>query len=621
MATTERPSPTPRSVEKLDHVVIRFAGDSGDGMQVTGNQFSSTSAAVGNDIATLPDFPAEIRAPAGTLPGVSGFQVNFASSDIFTPGDAPDVLIAMNPAALKVNLPDLKRGGILIVNKDAFGKKDLDKAGYAVNPLEDGSLDGFRLYQVELSRLTKLALESTQLTPREVERCKNFYALGLAYWLYGRPLEPSLRYIEDKFKKTPQYAEANTLALKAGHLFGEVSEMFQTRYEVPPATLPPGTYRNIAGNTALALGAIAAANRAGIQLFLGSYPITPASDILHEMSRYINYGVITFQAEDEIAAITSAIGASFGGSLGMTTTSGPGVALKTEAIGLATMVELPLLICNIQRGGPSTGLPTKTEQADLFQALFGRNSETPVPVIAAQSPGDCFYAAYEAARIALKYMTPVFCLSDGYLANGSEPWLLPDLAKLPEMVTRVRTEPEGFLPYNREPGTYARDWALPGTAGLEHRIGGLEKQDGTGNVSYDPMNHEHMVRLRALKVASVVQDVPDCRVDGAESGELLFVGWGSTYGAITGAVRRLRAQGRSVGHAHLRWLNPLPKNLGDVLKRWKRVIVPEMNLGQLTFVLRGKYLVDAICLSKVQGRPFTEAEIIDKANEVLGEGK
>ncbi len=618
MSTTEKTSSPERRIEKLDHVVIRFAGDSGDGMQVTGNQFSSTSAAVGNDIATFPDFPAEIRAPAGTLPGVSGFQINFASTDIFTPGDAPDVLVAMNPAALKVNLGDLKRGGIIIANRDAFEKKDLDKAGYASNPLDDGALEGYRLFQVDLSRLTKVALEATGLTSREVERCKNFFALGLTYWLYGRPLEHSIRYIEAYFAKKPQYVEANVLALKAGYTYGEATEVFQTTYEVPPAKLPPGKYRNIAGNSALTLGAIAAANHAGVKLFLGSYPITPASDILHEMSKYLNYGVITFQAEDEIAAIASAIGASFGGALGMTTTSGPGVALKTEAIGLATMVELPLLIANIQRGGPSTGLPTKTEQADLFQALFGRNSEAPIPVIAAQSPSDCFLAAYEAARIALKYMTPVFILSDGYLANGSEPWLLPDLAKLPKMVTRFRTDPDGFQPYDRDPATYARPWAVPGTPGMQHRIGGLEKEDGSGNVNYDPLNHEKMVRLRAQKVASVVQDVPDVEVMGAQSGDLLIVGWGSTYGSITGALRRLRAEDRSVGQIHLRWLNPLPKNLGEVLKRFKRVIVPEMNLGQLTFVLRGRYLVDALCLSKVQGRPFTEIEIIEKAHEVLG---
>ncbi|MFN0149131.1 MAG: 2-oxoacid:acceptor oxidoreductase subunit alpha [bacterium] len=622
MSTTERKSSSPeRRIEKLDHVVIRFAGDSGDGMQVTGNQFSSTSAAVGNDIATFPDFPAEIRAPAGTLPGVSGFQINFASSDIFTPGDAPDVLVAMNPAALKVNLGDLKRGGIIIANRDAFEKKDLDKAGYASNPLDDGALEGYRLFQVDLSRLTKVALESTGLTSREVERCKNFFALGLTYWLYGRPLDHSIRYIEAYFAKKPQYVEANVLALKAGYTYGEATEVFQTTYEVPPAKLVPGKYRNIAGNSALTLGAITAANHAGVKLFLGSYPITPASDILHEMSKYLNYGVITFQAEDEIAAVASAIGASFGGSLGMTTTSGPGVALKTEAIGLATMVELPLLIANIQRGGPSTGLPTKTEQADLFQALFGRNSEAPIPVIAAQSPSDCFLAAYEAARIALKYMTPVFILSDGYLANGSEPWLLPDLSKLPKMVTRFRTDPNGFQPYDRDPATYARPWAVPGTPGMQHRIGGLEKEDGSGNVNYDPLNHEKMVRLRAQKVASVVQDVPDVEVMGAQSGDLLLVGWGSTYGSITGALRRLRAEDRSVGHVHLRWLNPLPKNLGDVLKRFKRIIVPEMNLGQLTFVLRGRFLVDALCLSKVQGRPFTEIEIIEKAHEVLGEMK
>jgi 2-oxoglutarate ferredoxin oxidoreductase subunit alpha len=619
MSTTEKTDAKPRRVERLDEVIIRFAGDSGDGMQVTGNQFTATSAVVGNDIASFPDVPAEIRAPAGTLPGVSGFQVHFASKDIFTPGDAPDVLVAMNPAALKVNLGDLKRNGTIIINKDSFGPKDLEKAGYKTNPLEDGSLEGFRVISLDLTRLTKTALESTGLSSREMERCKNFFSLGIMYWLYGRPLEPTLRFIEEQFKKNPKYVEANTLALKAGYTFGEATEVFQITYEVPPAALPPGEYRNISGNSALALGAIVAARKAGLQLYLGSYPITPASDILHEMSRYANFGVCAVQAEDEIAAVTSSLGAAFAGALAMTTTSGPGVALKTEAIGLATMVELPLVIANIQRGGPSTGLPTKTEQADLFQALFGRNSEAPVPVIAARTSGDCFYAMYEAARIALKYMTPVILLSDGYLANGSEPWLIPDLTTLPAMVTRNRTDPEGFQPYLRDAATYARPWAIPGTPGLQHRIGGLEKEDGSGNVSYEPLNHEKMVRIRAQKVASVVQDVPDVQVAGRESGDLLFVGWGSTHGAITAATRRLHAEGASVGHAHLRWLNPLPKNLGAVLKRWKRVVVPEMNMGQLAFVLRGKFLVDALSLSKVQGRPFTESEIVEKAHEVLGE--
>jgi 2-oxoglutarate ferredoxin oxidoreductase subunit alpha len=618
MSIQERAVSGERKVERLEGVIIRFAGDSGDGMQLTGSQFTATSAVVGNDIATFPDFPAEIRAPAGTLPGVSGFQVHIAAKDIFTPGDAPDVLIAMNPAALKVNLGDLKRGGTIVANQNAFAPKDLEKAGYAANPLEDGSLDGYRVIPVELSRLTKDALASTGLTSRETERCKNFFALGLMYWVYGRPLDQTLRFIEVQFKKNPKYVEANTLALKAGYTFGEATEVFQTTYEVPPATLPPGKYRNISGNSALALGAIAAARKAGLTLYLGSYPITPASDILHEMSKYLNYGVLTVQAEDEIAAITSAIGASYGGCLAMTTTSGPGVALKTEAIGLATMVELPIVVANIQRGGPSTGLPTKTEQADLFQALYGRNSEAPVPVIAAQSPGDCFAAMYEAARIALKYMTPVILLSDGYLANGSEPWLLPDLSTFPPITTTRRTDPAGFMPYQRDPKTYARPWAVPGTPGLAHRIGGLEKEDGTGNVSYDPMNHEKMVRLRAQKVASVVQDVPDATVFGGDSGDLLLVGWGSTYGALTGATRALLAEGRSVGHLHLRWLNPLPKNLGAVLKKWKRVAVAEMNLGQLVWVLRAKYLVDALSISKVQGRPFAEREIVDKAHEILG---
>jgi 2-oxoglutarate ferredoxin oxidoreductase subunit alpha len=617
--TVDTKSTGTRNVQRLERVVIRFAGDSGDGIQLTGSQFTATSAVAGNDLATLPDYPAEIRAPAGTLPGVSGFQISFASTDIYTPGDAPDVLVAMNPAALKVNLPDLRPNGVLIVNEDAFAEKDLDKAGYTVNPLEDGSLDKFQLFKVPLSKLTRTALEGVGLATRDVDRSKNFFALGMMYWLYNRPPETTKRWIRENFKNNAVLAEANLKALQAGYSYSEATEIFQQTYDVPPAPLAPGRYRNVSGNQALALGFIAASKKSGLPLFQGSYPITPASDILHELSRYKNFGVTTFQAEDEIAAIGATIGASFAGSLAITTTSGPGVALKSEAIGLATMVELPLVICNIQRGGPSTGLPTKTEQADLFQALYGRNSEAPVPVLAAATPGDCFAIAYEAARIAIKYMTPVFVLTDGYLANGSEPWKLPGVEDLPEIPVRFRTDPEGFRPYQRDPGTLARPWAVPGTPGLEHRVGGLEKQDGTGNVSYDPLNHELMVKLRAEKIARIVMEVPDVEVFGDPGGgDLLVVGWGSTYGAIHGAVRQKRSEGRSVSHVHLRHLNPMPGNLGDVLGRFRKVLVPEMNMGQLSFVLRGRYLVDAQGLNKIQGRPFTEAEIAARIDALVG---
>jgi 2-oxoglutarate ferredoxin oxidoreductase subunit alpha len=607
-----------KSVETLESVVIRFAGDSGDGMQLTGSQFTQTSAAFGNDLATLPDFPAEIRAPAGTLPGVSGFQIHFSSADISTPGDAPDVLVAMNPAALKVNLGDLKPGGVVIVNTNAFGAADLKKAAYATSPLEDHTLDGYRVFRIELSRQTRLALEGTGLDTRSIDRCKNFYALGVMYWLYGRPLDQTIRWIDEKFAKDPALKDANQLALKAGYTFAEATELFQVSYTVPPARLAPGRYRNISGNSALALGLIAASEKSGLKMLLGSYPITPASDILHEISHYKNFHVATFQAEDEIAAIGAAIGASFTGWLGVTTTSGPGVALKTEAIGLATMAELPLVICNIQRGGPSTGLPTKTEQADLLQALFGRNSEAPVPVVAAMTPSDCFQAVYEACRIAVTYMTPVIFLSDGYLANGAEPWRLPDVAQLPPIQVSFRTDPEGFQPYQRDPQTLARPWAVPGTPGLEHRIGGLEKEDVTGNVSYDALNHEKMVRLRAEKIERVAAIVPPQTVEGDPSGEILIVGWGSTYGAIRAATEQLRRQGTRVGHAHLRYLNPLPTNLGEVLHRFRQVLVPELNMGQLRLVLRAKFLVDAHGLNKIQGRPFTEGEILGKVDEILG---
>jgi 2-oxoglutarate/2-oxoacid ferredoxin oxidoreductase subunit alpha len=609
--------PPQRKRETLEHAVIRFCGDSGDGMQITGSQFTNTVALYGNDLATLPDFPAEIRAPAGTLPGVSGFQVHFSSDDVYTPGDSVDALIAMNPAALKTNLPDLKPNGILIVNLDDFGETDLRKAQMSSNPLEDHSLDGYRLFPVELTKLTRAALKDLGLDNKSVDRCKNFFALGMCYWLYNRSMDTSLRWIEDKFKAKPQLVQANRQAMQAGYSYCEATEAFQITYEIPPAKLSPGTYRNISGNTALAMGFVAASQKSGLTLFQGSYPITPASDILHELSAYKNFGVITFQAEDEIAAITAAIGAAYGGALGITTTSGPGMALKTEALGLAVAVELPLVICDIQRGGPSTGLPTKTEQADLLQALYGRNSEAPIPVLAPATPGDCFWIALEASRIAIKYMVPVIILSDGYLANGAEPWKIPNVADLPEIPVKFEKNPEGFRPYKRDPQTLARPWAIPGTPGLEHRIGGLEKQDVTGNVNYEPLNHERMVRLRAEKVAAIVQDVPDVVPAGDESGDLLIVAWGSTYGPVTGALRSQRAKGRRIGHVHLRHLNPLPKNLGDVLMRYDQVLVPEMNMGQLVMLLRAKYLVDAKGYNKIQGKPFKQSEIERKIEELL----
>jgi 2-oxoglutarate ferredoxin oxidoreductase subunit alpha len=602
----------------LQQAVIRFCGDSGDGMQITGSQFTNTAAVFGNDLATFPDFPAEIRAPAGTLPGVSGFQINFSSTDVYTPGDIVDVLVAMNPAALKTNVADLKAGGILIVNVDNFKDTDLKKAQMTSNPLEDHSLDGYRLFRVELTKLTRAALRDLGLDAKSMDRCKNFFALGMCYWLYNRPMDTTYRWLDDKFKSKPVLAEANKLAMKAGYAYCDATEAFQVRYEVPPARLGPGTYRNISGNTALALGFVAAARKSGLMLFQGSYPITPASDILHELSMFKEFGVLTFQAEDEIAAVTAAIGAAYSGALAITTTSGPGMALKMEAIGLAIATELPLVICDIQRGGPSTGLPTKTEQADLFQAVFGRNSEAPVPVLAASTPGDCFWIALEASRIALKYMVPVIVLSDGYLANGAEPWRIPTVEDLPEIPVKFRTETEGFFPYLRDPQTLARPWAIPGTPGLEHRIGGLEKQDVTGNVNYEPLNHERMVRLRAAKVEAVAQEIPDVVPAGDPDGDLLLVGWGSTYGSITAALRAQREKGRRVGHVHLRHLNPLPRNLGAVLARYKKVVVPEMNMGQLVWMLRAKYLVDAQGFNKIQGKPFKQAEIEGKIEEVLG---
>ena len=604
--------------EVIDQAVIRFAGDSGDGMQITGSQFTNTVALYGNDIATFPDYPAEIRAPAGTVPGVSGYQLNFSSGEVHTPGDAIDVLIAMNPAALKVNIGDLKPNGIAIVNSDAFKEGDLRKAHLTTNPLEDHSLDKFRVFPVELHRLTRSALQHLGLDAKAMDRCKNFFALGMCYWLYNRSMEPTVRWIDDKFTKKPLLAEANKLALKAGYSYCEATEAFQISYEIPPAQLSPGLYRNLSGNQALALGFVTAAHKAGLKLFLGSYPITPASDILHELSHYKDFGVLTFQAEDEIAAITSSIGASYAGALAITTTSGPGMALKTEALGLAVMTELPLVVCDIQRGGPSTGLPTKTEQADLLQALFGRNSEAPIPVLAAATPADCFWIAVEASRIALKYMVPVIILSDGYLANGAEPWRIPGVDEIPGIAVHFTTNPEGFLPYKRNPETLARPWAVPGTPGLEHRIGGLEKQDVTGNVNYEPLNHEKMVRIRAAKIDAIVQDVPNVLPSGDLEGDLLLVSWGSTYGSITQAVKAERAKGRKLGHLHLRYLNPLPANLGDILKRYRKVLVPELNMGQLLWVLRAKYLVDAVGLNKIQGRPFKQNELEQKIEELLG---
>jgi len=609
--------PPKAKVTEIDTVVIRFVGDSGDGMQLTGTQFADTTAMVGNDLATLPDFPAEIRAPAGTLAGVSGYQISFSSHDIKTPGDQPNVLVAMNPAALKTNIADLEEGGSLIVDTDAFTDGNLAKAGCKTNPLKDGSLVGFRVFDLPLTALTLQAVAETGLSGRQATRCKNFFALGLVFWLYERPVDYTREWIEKKFKGHEQMAKANTLALLAGYNYADTTEVFTNHFRVRKAQLAPGTYRKITGNEATATGFIAASLLSGRPLFYGSYPITPASDILHELSRFKNYPVKTFQAEDEISAIGSAIGAAYGGALGLTGTSGPGVALKSEAIGLAVMTELPLVIANIQRGGPSTGLPTKTEQADLLQAVHGRNGECPVAVVAPATPADCFSMAIEAFRIATRYMTPVFFLSDGYLGNGAEPWRIPTHAELPKFEVEFRTEKEGFQPYLRDPKTLARPWAVPGTPGLEHRIGGLEKEDITGNVSYDPLNHEHMVRLRAEKIARIAADIPHVEVLGKDSGPLLVVGWGSTYGAITSAVEELQAKGRPVSSIHLRYLNPFPANLGDVLKRFEKVLVPELNLGQLSLLIRARYLVDAVGLNKVQGKPFRVSEITRAIEELL----
>ncbi len=608
-----------KDFQQLSDVTVRFAGDSGDGMQLTGTQFSDTTAWIGNDLNTLPDYPAEIRAPAGTLYGVSGFQLHFSSTDIHTPGDTADVLVAMNPAALKKNLPDIRKNGTIIVNSDSFDSKNLKLAHYDANPLEDDSLSGYDVHEVPITSLTSNALEGLPLSPKEVSRCKNFFALGLMYWLYDRPLGNTEEWIKSKFKNKPDYIEANTKALQAGHKFGEMTEIFTTRYKVKPAKLPKGIYKNISGNEATALGFLTASVKSGLPLFLGSYPITPASEILQYLSSYKSFGVKTFQAEDEIAGITSAIGASFAGHLSITTTSGPGLALKTEAIGLAVMTELPLIIINVQRGGPSTGLPTKTEQADLLQALYGRNGEAPVCVLSARTPRDCFYMAIEAARIALKYMTPVILLTDGYLANGSEPWKIPHVDDIPEIKIKLETKSEGFHPYTRDKNL-ARPWAVPGTPNLEHRIGGLEKSNIYGNVSYDPDNHDNMVKLRAEKVKNIVNDIPDLKVNGDQSGELLVLGWGSTYGAIKEAVVKANTGGLKVSQAHLRYINPLPKNTEAVLRGFKKILIPEINLGQLSKLIRSEFLIPVQQLNIVRGLPLKVNDILEKITELLGGG-
>lgn len=619
MATNPGGVPLQKSTQERESVVIRFAGDSGDGMQLTGTRFTSESVLAGNDVGTLPDFPAEIRAPTGTLYGVSAFQINFSNKNVYTPGDDLDALVCMNPAALKTNLADLKQNGILIVDPSEFSSANLRKAEYEANPLEDNSLDKYQVYQVEVTKMTTLALKDTGLPNRSVMRSRNFFALGVVSWLYNRPIEPTLEWIQQRFGKNKAVAEANTLAIKGGYNLGENTDMFASSYEIKPAQIDPGTYRNITGNSATALGFVVAAQKAGLPLFLGSYPITPASDVLHELAEYKNYNVTTFQAEDEIAGVGSALGAAFGGALAITTTSGPGMNLKAETLGLAASVELPMVVTNIQRAGPSTGMPTKPEQTDLLQALYGRHGETPLPVIAASTPADCFYAAFEAARIAIKYMTPVILLTDGFLANASEPWLLPSVADLQDIEVEFRTDPEGFFPYLRDEQTLARPWVKPGTPGLEHRIGGIEKDYLTGNISYAPANHEQMVRVRHQKVTRITREIPPTKVHGPERGKLLVLGWGSTYGAIAAAVEDAQAQGHTVAHAHLRHLNPLPADLGDVLGRYDRVLVPEMNMGQLLKLVRAEYLIDAIGLNKIQGRPFKVSEVATRIARLLEE--
>ena len=615
--TTEAPQRETPAQKLLERVTIRFAGDSGDGMQLTGTQFTRTAATFGNDISTFPDFPAEIRAPAGSLPGVSGFQLSFSSTEIHTPGDAPDVLVAMNPAALKANLGELPAGGALIVNEDAFTAQNLSKVGYASNPLSDGSLKQWNVFSVPVSTLNSRALEGLGLTNKQVDLTKNFFALGLMFWLYERDMAATIKWIDEKFSKRPEIAEGNKRALKAGYNFGETTEIFHERYIVPPAKLPAGHYRNITGNEAAALGFVAASRLAGRDLFYGSYPITPASDILHQLAGYKNFGVKTFQAEDEIAAIGAAIGAAYGGAMGLTASSGPGIALKSEAMGLAVMVELPLVVVDVQRAGPSTGMPTKNEQADLLQLMFGRNSDSPIPIVAPATPGECFQYAVEAWRLALKYMTPVAFMSDAFLASGAEPWRIPNPDDLPAIAVPNRTEREKFYPYSRDPETLARPWAVPGTPGLEHRIGGLEKADILGNVSYDPDNHHRMQLLRQAKVAGIAKDIPPLEVFGPAEGDLLVLGWGSTYGAIRSAVERLQGKGVSVAHAHLRYLNPFPANTEAVVKAYKRVLIPEVNLGQLLMLIRAKYLVDAVGYNRVRGKPFRIAELEAEAERVI----
>ena len=602
---------------QADRVVIRFAGDSGDGMQLTGDRFTSVSASFGNDLATMPDFPAEIRAPAGTIAGVSAFQIHFSDHDILTPGDQPGVLVAMNPAALKANLKDLTRGGLLIVNSDAFEDRALEKVGYSANPLTDGSLEGYQVVQIPMTSMTVEAVKEVGVSKKEADRSKNMLALGVICWMYSRPLEPTIAWLEKKFAKKPQIAQANVAALKAGHAFGETAEL--VAYEVKPATLAPGRYRRITGNQAIAFGLIAASVHAKLPLFLGSYPITPASDILHELSRHKNFGVRTVQAEDEIAAVSMAIGASFGGHIGVTTTSGPGLDLKSEALGLALSLEIPLILIDIQRGGPSTGLPTKTEQSDLLHAMYGRHGEAPLPIVAAYSPPSCFWAAIESARIALKYMTPVILLSDGYLANGAEPWRIPSVDKLPDISVQFASQPnagEDFWPYLRDETTLARPWAIPGTPGLEHRVGGLEKADGTGNISYDPENHQLMTLLRQAKIKAIEEDIEPLEWDGDDGAKVLVLGWGSTYGAIGAACRRLRARGKKIARAHLKHLNPMPKNTGEVLGRFETVVIPEMNMGQLSRLIRAEFLIDTISINQVKGLPFRAGDLEERLLEL-----
>lgn len=615
---TDTVLPIHKEVEEKEEVVIRFCGDSGDGMQLTGSRFTDTTAFLGNDLATLPDYPAEIRAPAGSLAGVSGYQIHFSSKDIRTPGDAPDVLVAMNPAALKTNIADLKEGGSLIANSDAFTEENLKQAGYAANPLEDGSLSRYNVYQLPITTLNNNSLAASTLPKKEKERCRNFFALGLMFWLFERPMEITLNWIDNKFKGRPDLAEANKGALKGGYHFGETTDAFRKHYKIAKAKLPPGLYRHITGNEATALGFIAASYLSGKQLVYASYPITPASDILHELSRHKNFGVKTLQAEDEIAAAGMALGAAFSGAIGLTGTSGPGLALKSETISLAIMMELPMVIIDVQRGGPSTGLPTKTEQADLFQAFYGRHGESPLAILAPATPGDCFTMAVDAVKIAIKYMTPVLYMSDGYLANGAEPWMIPDVEQMAKIAVVHPTDSATYLPYKRDPATLGRPWALPGTPGLEHRIGGLEKADGTGNVNYDPVNHEKMVRIREEKIAKIEQEVPPLKVFGDSAGEILLVGWGSTFGAITSAVEQLRKTGLSISSIHLKYLNPFPGNLGAILKNFETVIAPEMNTGQLAAILRSRFLVDVKSISKIKGQPFKIQEIVDGILKIAG---